>query len=118
MANRWGAIFDFDGVIVDTEWHHEVCWRKLADELQLAMTHEQYVAGFGVKNERFIKEILAWSDDPKEIDTIARKKEAIFQEHAKSATIHLLPGLERFLQALKSLDIPCAIASSSILKNI
>jgi beta-phosphoglucomutase family hydrolase len=118
MANKWGAIFDFDGVIVDTEWHHEVCWLSLAKELALPITHEQYVSGFGVKNERFIKEILAWSDDPEEIQMLAKRKEAIFQEHAKTATIHLLQGLQPFLLALQKRGIACAIASSSILKNI
>ncbi len=115
---RWAVIFDFDGVIVDTERHHEICWQQVAAERNQSMTHSQYVSGFGIKNDRFISEILGWSYDPEEIAQIARRKEAIFQDHAATAVIDLIPGVEAFIHQLSEQNIPCAIASSSILKNI
>lgn len=114
----WGAIFDFDGVIVDTEEHHDLCWQKVAQELNLTITYEQFVAGFGVKNERFIREILGWTDDPKRAHEIAMRKEAIFQEHIKTADVQLVAGVDTLLEALYEEKVPCAIASSSIVKNI
>jgi len=118
MASRWGAVFDFDGVVVNTERHHEVCWQQVAKERNQPMTHEQYVSGFGVKNERFIREILAWTNDDEEIRRIAKRKEAIFQQHAEKNSIDLIQGVQTFLLELEKEGIPCAIASSSILKNI
>ncbi len=114
----WGAIFDFDGVVVDSAPHHELCWHKVAKEYSKSLTHEQFLAGFGVKNERFISEIICWTEDPEKISEIATRKEALFQEHIKTAKIDLIAGLEPFLKALKAKQIPVAIASSSILKNI
>lgn len=112
----WGAVFDFDGVVVNTESHHEACWRQVADELGLAMTREQFLLGFGVKNALFISQILGWTDDPTKIEEICRRKESLFQEMAHK--VALVDGLEHFLEDLKKKNIPCVIASSSILKNI
>jgi len=116
--SRWGAIFDFDGVVVDSADHHELCWKMVAEEFGGKLSHEQFLAGFGVKNGRFISEILGWTDDPEIIDGFAKRKEELFQEHIKTVKIDLIPGLEGFLQKLHEQKIPCAIASSSILKNI
>lgn len=118
MENSWGAVFDFDGVVVNTEWHHEVCWQQVAKERNQPLTHEQYVAGFGVKNDRFISEILGWTTDPEEIKQISVRKEEIFQKHAQKNSIELIQGILEFLHQLEKHGIPCAIASSSILKNI
>lgn len=118
MASKWGAIFDFDGVIVDTEWHHEVCWQQVAKERNQSLTHEQYVSGFGVKNERFISEMLAWTQDAEEIKKIAKRKEEIFQQNALHEAPNLVIGVDALLDELNHHQIPCAIASSSILKNI
>ncbi len=118
MTKLWGAIFDFDGVVVDTEWHHEVCWQQVAKERDAKITHEQYLSGFGVKNERFIGEMLAWTQDAEEIEQIAKRKESLFQEHANAGTIELVPGVDALLATLHNESITCAIASSSILKNI
>lgn len=114
----WGAIFDFDGVIVNTEKDHDLCWQRVANELKKPITYEQFVAGFGVKNERFIREILGWTDDPVEAHRIAIRKEEIFQEHIQTADIQLVDGVDILLEALYKAKVPCAIASSSILKNI
>lgn len=116
--STWGAIFDFDGVILDTERHHEICWEKVAQERKASLSRQQFVNGFGVKNERFIREILGWTQDPEEIERIAKRKEALFQEHAATHAIGLIPGVEQFLDELTKKRVPCAIASSSILKNI
>lgn len=121
MPNKkpsWGAIFDFDGVIVNTERHHEVCWQQVASELKQSMTHEQYVSGFGVKNDRFIAEILGWTQDREKIAEISQRKESIFQEHAMRNSIELVKGVDSLLAKLHEHGVSCVIASSSILKNI
>ncbi len=115
---HWGAIFDFDGVVVDSAHHHELCWQKVAKEYEVALTHEQFLAGFGVKNERFIAEILGWTEDAEKIEEIAKRKEALFQEHIKTTKIECIPGIGAFLQKLEHEHIPSVIASSSIVKNI
>lgn len=115
-SSSWGAIFDFDGVIVNSESYHERCWRAVASDRNQKMTREQFLLGFGVKNARFISEILGWTEDALEIEEISRKKEALYQEIAR--TVPLVEGLLPFLKELKRRNIQTVIASSSILKNI
>lgn len=116
MGSSWGAIFDFDGVIVDTEECHEECWQLVAQEEGLPITHEQYLLGFGVKNDRFISEILGWTGDPACIARISKRKELLFQQIAHK--VRLIEGVQPLLESLHTRGVPCVIASSSILKNI
>src|SRR5262245_14166454 len=97
---QWGAIFDFDGVIVDSEWHHEVCWQKIALERKAVFTRELYKRGFGVKNDRFISEILGWTQDKEEIEYIAKRKEQVFEAHAQTHEVALIPGVFDFVREL------------------
>lgn len=116
--HRWGVIFDFDGVIVDTEASHEICWRRVAKRLHKPLLREDFLRGFGLKNERFIKEIICWTDKPSEIAAIIDEKERYFQELVKKQSIPLVAGLKPFLKQLAARQIPVVIGSSSILKNI
>jgi beta-phosphoglucomutase family hydrolase len=118
MSSGWGAIFDFDGVIADSEKHHEVCWQKVAHERGALFTRELYKRGFGVKNERFISEILGWTKDQEEIQHIAKRKEEVFEEYAEQHEVSLIPGVLDFVEELAECGVPLAIASSSIRKNI
>jgi beta-phosphoglucomutase len=116
--NTWGAIFDFDGVIVDTALYHEQAWQQTAKELGKTVSYEQFTRGLGVKNARFVSGILGWTSDPEEIAQISKRKEEIFQEYARSHRVMLIAGLIPWLQVLVAHHIPCAIGSSSIRDNI
>ncbi|HYR59001.1 MAG TPA: hypothetical protein VEO95_10240, partial [Chthoniobacteraceae bacterium] len=54
---NWGAIFDWDGVIIDSSRHHEESWERLAREAGLALPVDHFRRGFGRKNEFIIPEI-------------------------------------------------------------
>lgn len=114
----WAAIFDFDGVLVNSEKQHEYCWKEMGKKLGKEVKREDFLKGFGLKNERFIREVLKWTDDLKEIEKIIHEKEAIFQNLVKHHPVDLLPGALPFILSLFKLSIPCAIGSSSIRKNI
>ena len=115
---QWGAIFDFDGVIVNSEASHEVCWHKVADRLNLPLRREDFLSGFGLKNERFIKEILSWTQDDAQVAAIIAEKESYFQELVYANPLPLVLGVRSCIEALYERGIPCVIGSSSILKNI
>lgn len=114
----WAAIFDFDGVIVNSEKQHEYCWKEIGKRRGKEVKREDFLRGFGLKNERFIREVLKWTDDLNEIEKIIHEKEAVFQDVAKRNPVELLPGVLPFVISLFKLSIPCAIGSSSIRKNI
>ncbi|MDB6077130.1 MAG: family phosphatase, partial [Akkermansiaceae bacterium] len=48
------VIFDFDGVVIDSHEAHGRSWFALADELGQPLTHEQFHATFGQRNETIL----------------------------------------------------------------
>ena len=116
--NRWFAIFDWDGVLVDSSAYHEESWNVLAAREGLPLPPGHFKRGFGMKNEVIIPEVLGWSSDPAEVARLAREKERTYRELVKEGGIDPMPGVVGWLQALKAAKVPCAIGSSTHRKNI
>jgi beta-phosphoglucomutase family hydrolase len=118
VANRRGAIFDWDGVIINSEEHHRQSWDRLAAETGYVLPEGHFVRGFGMKNEVIIPELLGWTKEPEEIQRISLRKEAIWREVVRETGIKPLPGVEPWLATLEAEGIPCVIASSTHRENI
>jgi HAD superfamily hydrolase (TIGR01509 family) len=118
MSGQRGAIFDWDGVIINSAAHHEASWERLAKELGRILPEGHFKRGFGMKNEVIIPEQLQWTKDPAEISTISLRKEALYREVVREKGISALPGVEPWLKTLRDAGIPCVIASSTHRENI
>ena len=59
-----GAIFDWDGVLIDSSAYHEAAWERLAKERGLPLPVGHFKRGFGMKNEVIIPKIRQWGDQP------------------------------------------------------
>lgn len=118
MTEQRGAIFDWDGVIIDSARHHEASWERLARELNRVLPEGHFKKGFGMKNEVIIPKLLGWTSDPAEISTISLRKEALYRELVRELGIAALPGVETWLDRLHAAGIPCVIASSTHRENI
>jgi HAD superfamily hydrolase (TIGR01509 family) len=115
---KWGAIFDWDGVIIDSSAHHEESWERLAAETGYALPLGHFKRGFGMKNEKIIPDLLGWSLDPGEIRRLSLRKEELYREIVKEWGITPLPGVITWLDRLRDRGIPCAIGSSTHRLNI
>lgn len=118
MERKRGAIFDWDGVIINSAVHHEASWERLAQECGKILPENHFKRGFGMKNEVIIPELLGWTTVPTEIRILSLRKEALYREVVRERGITALPGVEAWLLALKEAGIPCAIASSTHRENI
>ena len=114
----WGAIFDWDGVVIDSSAAHEESWERVSRETGKPLPEGHFKKGFGRKNEVIIPEILGWTSDPAEISRIARRKEALYRDIVKERGIQPLPGVEMWLKKLNARGIPCVIGSSTARLNI
>jgi beta-phosphoglucomutase family hydrolase len=114
----WAAIFDWDGVIVDSSRQHEKAWLRLADELQRPAPPGFFPRSFGMKNEKVIPELLGWTTDSNSIQALSLRKEEIFRELIKEARLEPSPGVLPFLDSLRQESVPCAVASSTPRENI
>jgi beta-phosphoglucomutase family hydrolase len=117
-AHDWAAIFDWDGVIVDSSRQHEAGWEVLAAEAGRGLPPGFFLKSFGMKNQTVIPELLGWTQDPAEIERLSRRKEALYREFISRDRIAPLPGVIPFLDQLKAAGVPCAVASSTPRENI
>lgn len=113
-----GALFDWDGVIVDSSAAHEESWELLAKEERRPLPPGHFKAGFGRKNTYIVPEILGWTRDTGEIIRIGKRKEALYRDVLKRTSVSVLPGARDLLEGLRTIGIPCAIGSSTDRLNI
>ena len=118
MNSKPGAIFDWDGVIINSAAQHEMSWERLAAEHGRTLPENHFKRGFGMKNEVIIPELLGWTTVPVEIRLLSLRKEAIYREVVREQGMTALPGVEPWLRALQAAGVPCAIASSTHRENI
>ncbi len=116
--NELGAIFDWDGVIVDSSRAHELAWERLGTETGRALPAGHFKAAFGRKNDHIIPHILKWDLSPAEVERLGRRKEELYREMLRETGIAPLPGVREFLAALQTAGVPCAVGSSTERRNI
>jgi beta-phosphoglucomutase family hydrolase len=114
----WGAIFDWDGVIIDSSSHHEESWERLARETKKPLPAGHFKKGFGRKNEFIIPEILDWTHETAEIERLSLRKEALYREVVAERGVEALPGVRTWLERLHDAGVPCVIGSSTHRANI
>ena len=114
----WAAIFDWDGVIIDSSRQHELSWERLAQHEKLPLPAGHFQRSFGMKNERIIPQLLHWTTDPAEINRLSWQKEEFYRQIVRESGIHALPGVREFLERLDAAGIPRIIGSSTPRENI
>jgi beta-phosphoglucomutase family hydrolase len=112
------AIFDWDGVIIDSSRQHEQSWEMLAREEGRSLPRDHFVQGFGKKNEWIIPNLLHWASDPVQVRRLSLCKEALYRELLEREGLSVLSGAVAFLDTLAAAGVPCAIGSSTHRENI
>jgi beta-phosphoglucomutase len=123
------AIFDLDGVLVDTAKYHYLAWKELADQLGFHFSTEQNERLKGVSRMTSLKILLEiggmqnrFSDEEKE-SMAARKNTRYVEYISKMDSSELLGGALELLQTLKNRGVKIVLGSASrnsqlILKNV
>lgn len=112
-----GAIFDLDGVIVDTAKYHYLAWKRLARELGFEFKESDNERLKGVSRMKSLEILLEvgsldFSDDIK--SQLAEKKNNWYVEYiSKIDESELLEGAADYMKKLKRSDIKIALGSAS-----
>jgi len=114
------ALFDWDGTVVDSGAAHEKSWFLLAEEENLPLTREMFLASFGRTNNYIIPHAYKWTSDPAEVRRLGERKEVIYREIvAKMRGADLaLPGAVELVKSLRAVGVPCGVGSSAPRANI
>lgn len=118
MNSPWAAVFDWDGVILDSSRHHEESWERLARETGRDLPVGHFRRGFGRRNVEIMRDMLGWSRDLAEIEQLSRRKEELYREVVEAWGVDPLPGVRPWLEQLAEAGIPCGIGSSTEEKNV
>ena len=114
----WAAIFDWDGVVLDSARHHERSWELMAREEGFSLPADHFKRGYGMKNETIISRLFGWTTDPARIARMSTRKEELYRQLIHQEGIVVLPGVSELVQALDAAAVPCAVGSSTPRLNI
>lgn len=127
MKRFEAAIFDLDGVIVDTAKYHYLAWKRLANELGFDFTEEQNEKLKGVSRIKSLEILLEIGNikvDEKTKNELATKKNKWYVEYISSLDEkNILAGAKELILELKKNNLKIALGSASknsmlIMKNI
>ena len=115
------VIFDFDGVIVDTEPLHYAAFQRLLEPLGLGFSWEQYVETYMGFDDRdaFVE---AFNGDSRgltatELIDLIDRKAIIFQEIIRDGII-AYPGVVNLIKKIHDSRTPLAISSGALRSDI
>ncbi|UQZ83908.1 Beta-phosphoglucomutase [Paenibacillus konkukensis] len=113
------AIFDLDGVLVDTAKYHYLAWKELADQLGFTFTEEHNERLKGVSRMDSL-DILLEVGQMKDRFTVSEKEEMATEKNARYTAYiskmdpsQLLAGALELLRELKQMGIKIALGSAS-----
>ncbi len=111
------ALFDLDGVLVDTAKYHYLAWKRLADRLGFDFTPEHNERLKGVSRMRSLEillEVGGLNPSQAEREAMASQKNDWYVEMLATLTADdVLPGSREVLTALRARGIKTALGSAS-----
>ena len=109
------AIFDLDGVLVDTAEFHFLAWKAIADEIGVPFERRKNERLRGVPRMESLEIIVEdMGVKPANMDDLAQRKNDLYVEMIQQVNPgDLLPGVKVLLETLKHHGIRTALGSSS-----
>ena len=111
------AIFDLDGVIVDTAHYHFLAWRRLAKELGVDLSEKDNEKLKGISRMQSLQIILDMGKvviDKEKKESLADRKNVWFREFIEAMKPNeIFPGVKELIVAMRKKGIKVALASSS-----
>ncbi len=113
MRELLGLIFDFDGLIVDTETARFYAWKEVIESegvpLPLSVWHEN----IGLPSEAFdpLEYLKERAQGPLDLDSVRKRKNEVFWSRMERETLR--PGVQAYLKEARRRGVKLAICSSS-----
>ena len=118
MSASRAVLWDMDGTLIDSEEFHWISWRNaLADE-GITITHQQFLASFGQRNDSILPQWLGTAATPELIEKIAKAKEELYRHLIIRDGISPLPGVADWVDRLHKQGWLQAVASAAPRANI
>ena len=107
------VLFDFDGLMVDTETHEYQAWSKIFESHGARLPLEEWSICIGTMDHNFDPVRFLTDSTQKEFDRVALIEEHRVQYHQGAFSAPLMKGLSERLEEADELGLKKAIVSSS-----
>ncbi|MDR1128118.1 MAG: HAD family phosphatase [Treponema sp.] len=107
------AIFDMDGLMLDTERPVVAAWERAAREMGWRLTEEVLAGTIGVDEEATRKVMVDSYGQDFPYEAVREELGRVYVEDAEKNGIALRPGLLALFEHLDSLGVPMIVATSS-----
>jgi len=115
------VIFDFDGVITDSEVLHLRSFNQVLAQHNIKIATKDYYKNYLGLTDLDCFKLLARKGqlrlDGRGIENLVKQKNQVFEKLAKTEG-RIIEGVRNFLEMLKQNDIPMAICSGALLAEI
>jgi beta-phosphoglucomutase len=111
------AIFDVDGVLIDSYQAHFQSWARLCAELDIPFDEPTFLRGFGRTNRDIFDELAPGRFTPQEVAVHGARKEAHYRE-IFAAQPTLVDGAAELIDALAAAGFKLAVGSSGPPENV
>jgi len=114
-------LFDFDGVIADSEPLHLETFREILAPLGIKISEERWYREFvGIGSPRIMKILLGevGIEDEDVIKSYVEKRRDLFQKRITENKLQAKNGVKKFLEETKRFGIKTAVVSGSHKNNI
>jgi beta-phosphoglucomutase family hydrolase len=118
MAMNRAVLWDMDGTLVDSAEYHWQAWRDTMSREGFPVTHEQFLATFGQRNDSILRQWLAEKATLELIRRIGNAKEELYRQHVREHGIAPLPGALEWVNLLHRQRWGQAIASAASRANV
>ncbi|MEW6035203.1 MAG: HAD family phosphatase [Candidatus Micrarchaeota archaeon] len=113
------VLFDFDGVIVDSEPLHMKTFLELLAPYGVEVGTERWYREFAGTGSRHIFEVLVKEHGIQEdVDGLVARRKALYESRVRAGALKEMPGVRDFLRLLRERGIKAAIVSGSHRTNV
>jgi HAD superfamily hydrolase (TIGR01509 family) len=107
------AVFDMDGLLLDSERPVRDAWMQVATDAGVALSPAAYLDLIGRNHRDSLLRLRAIFGDDAALADAHRRVERLLAERFGERPFDVKPGARRWLQALRDARIPRAVASST-----
>jgi len=118
VAQKRAVLWDMDGTIVDSAEYHWQAWRDTMFREGFPITHEQFQATFGQRNDSILRQWLGEKVTSELIQRLGNAKEALYRQHVRQHGISALPGALAWIRLLRKQCWLQAIGSAAPRANV
>ena len=118
MSVQRAVLWDMDGTLIDSEEFHWISWRDTMAQEGIAISHKDFLASFGRRNDAILSQWLGSAATVERIERVGNAKEERYRDLVRRKGMPPLPGVAQWLRRLHAEGWLQAIASAAPRANV